>query len=386
MKRGIYIHIPFCKKKCFYCDFYSITDTSPVNEYVNALLKEIEYVADENSNSIDANDSIESIFIGGGTPSIIDPELIKLIIDMCKSTFCIEPQAEISIECNPGTVGIDYFDRLFQSGVNRLSIGVQSFNDDELSFLQRIHSAREAEMTILTARQAGFDNISLDLIFSIPNQTITSWTKTLSRAVALKTDHISAYSLIYEKGTPLFSEYKKGTIDKLGTKRDTILFRTTDKVLTKAGFEHYEVSNFAKPDKKCAHNLNYWRLGEYFGFGAAAHSNIGCQRSWNIKSVNKYINSIENGKLPVKGSEIISERQSLHEYLLLGLRSEGVSIDYLAEKFNMELTENLQKFIVELEVKGLAHYSDNFIKLSSSGFLVSNSIIAKFIDLLGTKS
>jgi oxygen-independent coproporphyrinogen-3 oxidase len=275
-----------------------------MDSYVNALIKEIEF-----SN----RKYLSSIFIGGGTPSLLTAKHLGMIIEKLNEVFDIQENAEITLEANPGTLSKNFLYDIKNIGINRLSIGVQSFIDDELKFLQRIHDSKTAETSIIDARYAGFENISLDLIFSIPGQTIKSWKHSLNKAIDFETEHISCYNLTYEKGTPLYNMQKAGKINKQSEEIDADMFEYTMKFLTEFGFLHYEVSNFAKPGKECLHNLNYWSGGTYYGFGSAAHGYDGSARYWNIRSVEKYIQMINDHGNAIAGKEILSEEDMLEE-------------------------------------------------------------------------
>jgi len=299
---GIYLHFPFCISKCHYCDFYSITELSPIDNFVNALCKEIQL---QDSISRIHKPKVDTIFLGGGTPSLLKPSQLEIIIETLYKYFDIAQNTEFTIECNPGTLTETSLKEFRGLGINRLSIGVQSFNQDELKFLQRIHTTDDAVKSIEIARKSGFENISIDLIFSIPGQTLESWNNTLEKTISMELEHISAYSLIYEKDTPLYNDWLNHKVEKTDEETEAKYYETLIEKLVNHGLEHYEVSNFAKPNKKCRHNLKYWQGEEYFAFGPSANGYLNNTRYWNVKNLKLYFDSINQNKLPIEGSEHI---------------------------------------------------------------------------------
>ncbi len=268
-----------------------------------------------------------------------------------------------------------------QRGVNRISIGIQSFNQDELKFLERIHTPEEAVRSYHTVRNAGIDNVSIDLMFSIPNQTEKILNHTLDRAIELKPEHISAYSLIYEEGTPMYNLYKKGVIKALGNDADAALYNLIVKRLSEAGFKQYEVSNYAKNDKKCRHNLKYWESGEYFGFGPSAHGFTDKKRYWNVSSINNYIRLLKKGKLPLDGSEILTNNDKMYERIYLTLRAEGLDFKEFNKEFNINKKVFL-KTIYEFEENELLKVVGDKIILTSKGYFLGDEISLKLIKIL----
>jgi len=319
--RAIYVHIPFCIQKCIYCDFYSKTDLGFIPDYINALEKEIKKRSGQQA-------TINTIYFGGGTPSLLSIKEVDLLLNTIKDNFSILSDAEISFEINPGTVDFKYLEKLKNIGINRLSIGVQSFNDDKLQFLERIHTADQAVKAVDDAKQAEFSNISLDLIYGLPFETQSMWLDDLKEAVNMKTAHLSCYMLTIEPLTPLDKYVKNGKIKPLEHKSMSLLFKKTAQVLNELQFEHYEISSFAKSRAyKSKHNSQYWDMTPYLGFGASAHSFDGQKRSWNHKSIIKYIKDINSGRLPVEDFEILTLEQKKLETIMLGLRTiEGVDL------------------------------------------------------------
>ncbi|MFP4367977.1 MAG: radical SAM family heme chaperone HemW [Candidatus Kapaibacterium sp.] len=374
---GIYIHYPFCVRKCFYCDFYSETELGLSDKFIESLLEEIAI----RQNTKPYSKEIETIFIGGGTPSLIKPANLEKLIKLLDSVFDIEDNAEFTIECNPGTTDINNFTEYRSFGVNRLSIGVQSFNDNELKFLQRIHSSGKAEEAINAARNAGFDNLSVDLIFSIPGQTAESWNNTLNTTLSHAPEHISAYSLIYEEGTPLFEQEKAGKIKKIPENKDLMMYRLLQDSLAAKGYEQYEISNFALGGKKCRHNLNYWYSGDYLAFGPAAHGFEDGQRYWNVSNIHEYLKMSANGELPLEGSEKPDKTQRMEEIIFLGLRAEGFKSAYLEEQTGYSLKHSFN-LLKKLENEGLLEMRKGFIKLTKKGYLLADEISYKMIEKL----
>ena len=374
---GIYIHIPFCVKKCPYCDFYSIADQSLKQPFIEALIREIN-MASRSSLTFD------TIYFGGGTPSVLSAENIGRVIEEIYSSFNIFPDSEITIEVNPGTVRHEKLKGYKSIGINRLNIGVQSFHDANLGFLGRIHSVNDADQTIKSARKAGFDNIGIDLIYGIPGQTKKTWLSDLRKAVEFEPEHLSCYMLTYEKGTPLNRDRQQG---KFKPVHDTLLgdlFETTIKYLTAHGYVQYEISNFAKDAcRKSRHNLKYWSFSPYLGFGPSAHSFIEPQRWWNCRSVRKYINKVKEDRLPVKEKEILSKEQLLMEMVYLGLRqTDGIDIDVIDENFGIKFRKIFAEKIKQLEKDGyiLRLQPKNYCALSRKGMLFLDSIAPMFTN------
>ncbi len=317
---GLYIHIPFCEKKCFYCDFYSVTDRSQIPLFLAALQKEMQLASPVSL-------VFDTLYIGGGTPSVLETDDVARIIASAFKYFRILPEAEVTMEVNPGTVTPQELTNYRHSGVNRLNIGVQSFQAENLRFLGRIHTVDQALLSLNWARQAGFANVGLDLIYGLPAQKQTNWLDDLARAVDISPEHLSCYMLTRESGTPLDKEVAADRVRLAG--EDTLrgLFETTIDYLTAHGFLHYEVSNFARLAEtidspwKSRHNSKYWSLAPYIGLGPSAHSFIEPERYWNHKSVQTYIRILQAGKLPVAEKEKLTREQLLMEAIYLGFRT-----------------------------------------------------------------
>ncbi|MDR3266983.1 MAG: radical SAM family heme chaperone HemW [Tannerella sp.] len=378
---GIYIHIPFCKKRCIYCDFYSNTDLSLKDKYVSALLQEIKM-----QNKYIGNEQVNTIYFGGGTPSLLPcPDFCKIFNEL-NANFQIADNPEITFEANPDDLSESSIGKFNILPINRLSIGIQSFDDDDLKFLNRRHTADEAINAVKRCKHAGFNNISIDLIYGLPNQTVAKWEQNISIALNLDIQHISAYNLSYEEGTQIYDLKEKGKIQPLEDELNEAFYKTLVAKLTKAGFIHYEISNFAKQTPDCPdgilskHNSSYWNGTQYLGLGAAAHSYNGNSRSWNVSSVTDYIQSImEKQKLPCE-TEHLDERMKYNEYIITRLRTMwGISLNELETLFSttkkQQLLQQCEKFIQSQMLK--IQYDK--IKLTDSGIFISDSILRDLI-------
>jgi len=372
---AIYIHMPFCEHKCIYCDFYSIITKDNVISFLQALKKEIKYYADLHS----SDRIVNSIFFGGGTPSLMSPKYIHEIIELVRKRFTIAGDVEVTLETNPGTVDKAKLIEFNKIGINRLSIGIQSFNENELKFLTRIHDKQTAIDTVFNAKNAGFENISIDLIFNLPEQTRKVWMNNLITALSLPINHISTYSLILERGTILNKMVLDGKVKiqsaEGGDDYDADLYESTIDFLTENGFNQYEVSNFAKEGYECRHNNSYWHYKDYFGFGTSAHSFIDGRRYWNFSSLKKYISEIEKNHFAVAGSEQLSYEQRLNEYVMLALRSSGINLNEMQKLFGNEWLNEEISYLEKLEEGNFLIKESGLIKLTKSGYAVCDEII-----------
>jgi oxygen-independent coproporphyrinogen-3 oxidase len=376
---GLYVHIPFCLKKCRYCDFYSISDLSQTAGFLAALKHEMQL----NSNIPLVFDTI---YIGGGTPSVLESDAIGRIIETASRYFSIASDSEITLEVNPGTVTLDKLLEYRKFGVNRLNIGIQSFDDENLRFLGRIHSGRDARLSVEWARRAGFDNIGLDLIFGMPGQDKTNWLSDLTRAANLEPEHLSCYMLTCESGTPLARDVKTGRIRLAAEDMVRNLFNTAIHFLTDRSFLHYEVSNFVRmagpyhEPKTSRHNLKYWSLAPYIGLGPSAHSFIEPERHWNHRSVATYMRRIEAGKSAMAEKERLTQEQMLIEAIYLGFRTtRGIDLDALKAKFGISFTQTFAKTIAEFETRGMIKMSAGHCALTRKGLFFIDSIASIFI-------
>lgn len=378
---GIYIHIPFCVRKCPYCDFYSITDLSLKSRFVQALNREMEIV------ELDAF-FFDTLYIGGGTPSVLNPDAIERIIKTVFLHFDFLPDAEVTIEVNPATVSFEQFRDYFKAGVNRLNIGVQSFQEGNLNFLGRIHSEVDAFLAYESARHAGFDNIGMDLIYGLPEQTKANWRFDLEHAVQMRPDHLSCYMLTCEPGTPLHQDLKGGRFQRLNEVNVRDLFDLTIDYLESHRYVHYEISNFARrTDTTLAlpvsrHNMKYWSFIPYVGFGPSAHSFIEPQRYWNCSDVKKYIREIEAGRLPIEEKEVLSTEQLMMEAIYLGLRTiNGIDLAEFNQRFKVDFLRTFDKTITDLEKSGLLKIAQDHCALTRKGLSLLDSITSALTSL-----
>jgi len=372
---ALYIHIPFCDHKCIYCDFYSIITEDNILPYLNSLKKEIEYYSDPYS----ANRVFNSIYFGGGTPSLMQPEYIAEIISTLKSSYNVSDNAEITLETNPGTVNSKKLKSFYNYGINRISIGIQSFNEKELKFLTRIHDNETALKTVHDAAGAGFNNINVDLIFNLPGQTKEIWKSNLSIAVKLPITHISAYSLILERGTILNKMIIDGKVKIRDDDYDAELYEMCLNFLEENNFRQYEVSNFAKEGFECIHNNAYWKYKEYLSFGTSSHSFMDRKRWWNYSSLKRYISEIEITNHAVANFELISKKQMLDEYIMLALRSKGLNVNEFRNMFGDDWLKDKSDYLSQLKDRKFILITDDFIRLTKSGYALCDEILSNIL-------
>lgn len=377
----LYLHIPFCVKKCNYCDFFSASGTEEEQvAYVSAMVQEI-----QSYQELSREYEVQTIFLGGGTPSLLTPEQIEQIFNAIYHTFSVNENAEITMEMNPGTVDIEKLHAMKAAGVNRLSIGLQSAQNEELKMLGRIHTFEEFLETWRLTEQAGFKNRNIDLMSALPGQTMESYEDTLSKVLALEPEHISAYSLILEEGTVFYDWYEKGKLDrgawKLSSEEEEYAMgELTIQRLAEAGMHRYEISNYAKPGKECRHNLGYWDRVEYLGIGAGSSSLIKGERFDHIRDRKAYIEKIRNGELILIDREILSVESQMEEFMYLGLRKiEGVSRTDFQNYFGKNVDDVYGEILDKLEEEQLLEFSGNRIRLTHRGMDVSNCVLAEFL-------
>jgi oxygen-independent coproporphyrinogen-3 oxidase len=345
--------------------------------FLFALKTEIELRAEDQR----FHEPYETIFFGGGTPSLIHPSEIEKILNLLASRFAIQTNAEITLEANPGTVDLEKLKAFRSAGINRISMGIQSFHDEDLNFLTRIHTASEAKQCVRDCIAAGFENVSFDLIFSLPHQTLAKWKSNLEQAVELQPEHISCYSLIIESDTPLFRMVQSNQVTPIDSERDADLYEFTINFLTSHGYEQYEVSNFAKsgkPNFKCRHNLNYWNHTHYLGLGPSAHSFWKNERWWNISDLTAYIRQLDERTLPLAGGEHLTKTQFIEEAIFLGLRSEGIDLLRMKERFGSDVITEHQSTIQNLLNDGLVQIENHRLRLTSKGYLLCDEIFQMF--------
>ena len=375
---GIYIHIPFCKSKCYYCDFNSYaTKNEIIPAYYDALIREIEYY-----NSIVNKNKyrVKSIFIGGGTPSFISPEYIEKILKKCRNVFDVKENAEITIEANPGTLSREKLDVYKDAGINRLSIGLQAWQDRLLKGIGRVHTCKEFIENLCAAKEAGFNNISVDLIFGLPGQSLKDWLDTLDNVTKLDVTHLSCYSLKVEEDTVLDRKIKNGEIDYPDEELDREMYHNTIAILSGKGYIHYEISNFSKPGFESRHNLIYWNVEPYIGIGAGAHSYFEGTRYNNEEFPESYISQISKGRIPKKNIEVLTLQDNISEYLILGLRLiKGIKIEEFNQKFGKDLLELYGEKIENLIKRELISIENVYLKLTAMGLDLANQVFVEFI-------
>lgn len=367
---GIYIHIPFCKKRCIYCDFYSTTDNRLNASYIDTLCKEFTTRLHEVG-----KDNISTIYIGGGTPSQLSIEQLSRLINFIKSSIDVNKIEEFTIEVNPDDVTFEYIQACYSLGINRISMGIQSFVDSELQVINRRHNAKQAHDAVALIKQAGITNISIDLIYGLPLQTTDSWLYSIKNAIKLDVPHISCYNLSYEEGTTLYNMREKGEIVECSEDDCVEMYETLISELKKAGYEHYEISNFAKKGYYSRHNSNYWNLTPYLGLGASAHSFDGKTRRYNPASIHDYMKKVtDNGIAYEEEEETVFEQYN--EYIMINLRTMwGINLNNVQELFGSELRDHLIKFSRKFISRGELKESNDTICLTEKGIMISDYII-----------
>ncbi len=379
---GLYLHIPFCEHKCLYCDFYSIAPDGSRTDYENLVRRFLTALDSEialRAADPEYHGPYDTVFLGGGTPSLLSPTDINNLLGNLSRNFQISDLAEVTLETNPGTVNAEKLRAFRTAGVNRLSIGIQSFHEDDLAFLTRIHSAEQAKTAVRDAQSAGFDNVSVDLIFSLPGQTLERWEYNLREALALQPKHLSCYSLIVEPTTPLWRLVETKQVTPLGPEADNELYQFTIRYLKDHGFDQYEVSNFALPGFQSRHNMKYWNHSNYLGFGPSAHSFWNGKRWWNIANVNGYAEKLERLSYPVSGEELLSRDQLKTEEILLGLRSTGLDVGGFLKRHDRDLVVEHKRFVEDLLTTNLAEFDGSVLRLTAKGYAVCDEICGAFL-------
>jgi oxygen-independent coproporphyrinogen-3 oxidase len=366
---GLYIHIPFCRSKCGYCDFYSVTSLHRIPDFLKALEREMELYRRE-------MDRFDSLYLGGGTPSVLTIRDFANILSQIDKIFSFASDTEITVEVNPADVDLKYLESLRQLGVNRLHIGVQSFDEETLSFLGRRHTRIQAMQAVESAQRAGFINMGLDLIYGIPGQDRQTWLDNLSLAVSLEVAHLSCYQLTVEAHTPLGMRHERGNFTLPGEDVQHDLFIATSETLEEAGYVHYEVSNFARGlGAASRHNQKYWDHTPYLGLGPAAHSFRDNRRRWNHMSVNQYIRDLGRGKAPVEGAETLTGEQLQMEALYLGLRTKkGIHLTDFSARYQCDLLSENGGILATLDKVGLVVIKDGYLFPTRTGFAVADSL------------
>jgi len=369
---GIYLHIPFCKQKCSYCDFYSNTNLGISQALINSEIEELklrqEYLR---------NETVSTIYFGGGTPSVLTLSQVEMLLNAVNEKFEVLKESEITFECNPDDLTFEYLKRLRQIGVNRISIGVQSFEDAVLKFLNRRHSAAQACKVIKDAQEAGFDNISIDLMFGIPGMSFDGYKETLYKGINSGVRHLSVYQLTFEENTLLYKKLINHKIEDNGEEESIEQFDYTIDKLMEYGFIQYEVSNYAKVGFESKHNTTYWNNGHYLGIGPSAHSYDGETRQWNVSNSNNYIKGIKIGE-GYFNSERLTEIDHYNEYILTRLRtSNGVSESYVRDNFNEHIRSYFLKEIVKLVNEDYMKFYEDFYTLKRKGIFILDFLVKK---------
>ncbi len=366
---GVYIHIPFCRQACNYCDFHFSTSTKFVYEMIASIEKEIILRKDYLQNEV-----IETIYFGGGTPSLIENKFINLLIGRIRRELNVSENAEITLEANPDDLSQAKCEQFFNSGVNRLSIGIQSFSDDDLKFMNRAHDSVQALSAVTNARKAGFNNISIDLIYGIQQSTSKQWERNLDIALSLEVEHLSCYALTVEHRTALADLIRKKKVAPLDDEKTVLDFELLMNRAAEAGFEHYEISNFARNQKYSCHNTSYWQRKKYLGVGPSAHSYDGVSRQWNISNNQVYIRSMSENIVPFE-IEKLSESNKFNEYILTSLRTMwGIDVSLVEKEFGSVRKEELLKQIQNLINEGMIFSSENNFVLTKQGKYFADKI------------
>ena len=371
---GIYIHIPFCKRRCIYCDFFSTTQSEKKAEYVHALVRELEIRKDY----LD-NEEIETIYLGGGTPSQLSQEELEEIFAHIYKVYKITPDAEITLEANPDDLTPEYVSMLRTLPINRISMGIQTFQEETLKLLHRRHTAQQAIEAFKRCREAGFQNISIDLMYGLPGETLETWEQDLQQAIDLHPEHISAYHLIYEEDTALWNLREQNKVEEAEEELSLTLFKTLIERLTKAGYQHYEISNFCLPGLHSRHNSSYWTGKKYLGCGPSAHSFDGTSRQWNVSSLEKYLEGIRTGQLDFE-IEDLDLYTRYNDFVITSIRTcWGMPLSQLRTTYG----ENLYNYCLRMAKlhiqQGVLEIKEDTLKLTSEGIFISDGIMS---DLL----
>jgi oxygen-independent coproporphyrinogen III oxidase len=380
-KVSIYIHFPFCLKKCLYCSFNSVAESHfPPERYVTALIREMELCRANLGQPVVAH----TLYFGGGTPSLMDPGLIGAIVDSAADLFSLVSGAEITLESNPGALTLERLSGYRSCGVNRISLGVQSFHDAFLQRLGRVHSVEQAVEAFAAARGAGFDNIGVDLINSLPGQTVQMWEEDLRKAVDLQPEHISVYGLTVEDGTPFAEMEKDGSLILPDEDDAAVMFEKSAEILCEAGFEQYEIANFARPGFRSRHNQGYWLGYNYLGFGAGAHSfmrETGFGVRWrNPDDIEAYRQPVMNGELPWLERCVLTSKQAIQERLFLGLRlREGVDLEAFRTEFGVTVAEKYGREYSSLLDRGILEIQNGRLRIADQSLIIANEIFLRFM-------
>jgi oxygen-independent coproporphyrinogen-3 oxidase len=371
---GIYIHIPFCRQKCYYCDFYKTVNTNQTDTFISTLEKETvlrkSYISQE---------KVKTIYFGGGTPSVLTEKQLSAVFKFLHEFFSVVPDAEITFEANPDDLTKEYLQMLKNTGINRLSIGIQSFQNEHLKKMNRRHNTEQAIKSIEIAASVGFSNLSADLIYGLPGLTLQEWESSLQQIFRLPVVHLSAYHLTYHQGTPFYTWLKKGTLRELSENESIEQFNLLIDEAEKAGFEQYEISNFARNEQYSKHNSAYWSGEKYLGLGPSAHSFNGDSRRWNIAHLDRYIHGIENNTTWFE-EEILSENDRFNEYILTRLRTKwGISVQEIAKRFGLKYARLVEKEAAKYLLSGKMKEQNGIFTLTRKGLFVSDDLMTDFM-------
>jgi len=373
---GIYIHIPFCKQRCTYCDFYTEVAPQFIPALIDSIIRELNIRKDYLQNS-----AISTIYFGGGTPSILRKEQFSLIFEAIYRLFTVAEDAEITFEANPDDLTPDFMTSLQSLPFNRISIGIQSFDDNDLKRINRRHTSNQALEAVKNAQKAGFDNISIDLIYGLPFQTLEAWGKQLDIALGLQIQHISAYGLTYEEGTALWQQREKGKIETVDDLVMNEMYLLLLEKINRKGFEAYEISNFSLPGYRSRHNSSYWKQEPYLGIGPSAHSYDLISRQWNIDSITGYISAINEDK-PFFECEELSLNDRYNDFVMVSLRTaEGIDLKIMEKEFGPEFTAYCLKNIKTFMDSEQVYYSEEKLRLTPNGIQISNLILIQLMKV-----
>jgi oxygen-independent coproporphyrinogen-3 oxidase len=373
--RALYAHVPFCRRLCGYCDFYSVVpDQAAVGPLVDAMLRELDTCHARYPLAI------ETIFVGGGTPTTLPIEELRRLLAALRQLVEPDTELEFTVEANPATITPRVADALASEGVNRVSIGAQSFIPAELTVLERDHQPAQVSETVTACRQAGLAHVNLDLIFAIPGQTIESWNASLQAAIALRPEHLSCYSLTYEPGTRIFEQAQSGTLTRVDPDLDAALYEKTIDTLTGAGYRHYEISNFAQPGCECRHNLTYWHNQPYLGIGPSAAGLVDGVRYKNLPDLTGYANAVLSGRSPRSEHECRSAEQRARETAMLELRLiEGIDRRQFKHRYGHDPVEFFAEAVCRHTQRGLLEATETHIRLTRAGLLLADTVMADFL-------
>lgn len=374
---GLYIHVPFCAQKCYYCDFNSYKiNSNQKKEYLINIEREIKFYKGEFKDKC-----FDTVFFGGGTPSILTVDELKELVNNINENFNIKKDAEITIECNPGTINREKLEAMKKMGINRLSIGLQATQNYHLKSIGRIHTYEEFEKNYYDALDIGFKNINIDLMYALPNQKTQEWKDTLDKIINLNPSHISAYSLILEEGTKLYDMYQNKEFELLDEDTDINMYNYTIDTLKRHGYNQYEISNYSKEDLECKHNIIYWKCDNYLGLGPGASGFIGDTRYSNIEDICEYNKCIMQNIRPVSEEIELTKKDKIEEFIFMGLRmNEGINIDVFKERFDTNFYDIYQEVMDKLIKRELVRFDGKNISLTQKGREISNSVFIEFLN------